>query len=107
MNDCSSDEMLDSLLLIDSGIFCMVLLGLEKGWNVPLFKLRVTSRKFTTFIFASILIVRLWLRKNWVMSFLMVSMILGVCLKTSNPSSLYRPMLSLPELYMEDSSAKR
>ena len=57
----SSDEMLDSRWLIDSGMFSTilgdwfdwVLNGLANGLNFPVFRSSVTSRKLTTFLFAS------------------------------------------------------
>ena len=67
---CSSEDISDSLLFTDSGMFFIMLggwfdllctyrgvfVGFEYGLNLPLFKSRVTSRKLTTFLFASIVI---------------------------------------------------
>ena len=51
---------------------------------------RVTSRKFTVFLFASIVNLRLWSLNVWQMYFLIFSISLGVLLSAARPSSLYR-----------------
>ena len=53
---------------------------------------RVTSRKFTVFLFASIVNLRLCSLNVWQMYFLIFSISLGVLLSAARPSSLYRPM---------------
>ena len=105
--DCLSDEMLESLLLMYSGIlrtmdvgwllwrltYCGVLFGLVNGLNVWDRRSNVMSKKSTDFLFASMVIMRLWLLNVLHISFLMFSTSLGVPLNTANPSSRYKPML--------------
>ena len=55
-----------------------VFVGFEYGLNLPLFRSRVTSRKLTTSLFASIVILSSFLAKILQISFLILSVSLGV-----------------------------
>ena len=72
-----------------------VLLGFRYGLYVPVRRSSVRSRKFTTFLLASISNLSLLFANILHSSFLMISVCLGVALQTANPSSLYRPTLIL------------
>ena len=60
---------------------------------LPLVKLRVTSRKLTIFLLASMVILRPCLLKMAHRSFLMSSTWRGGAVVTPRPSSLYKPKL--------------
>ena len=113
LKQSSSIEISDSLLLMDFRMFSMILggwldflltssgmcPGLLYGKYLPLARLSVTSRKFTTFLLASIVIFRPCLAKMLHNSFLISSAYRGDALVTPRPSSLYKPKLhALPNL---------
>ena len=94
LNASSSQEISESLLLIASGMFrimlggwldllCMyrgVVAGFENGLNLPVVRSRVTSRKLTIFLFASMVIRRLFWANILHISFLIFSIYWGVWL---------------------------
>ena len=59
--------------------------GLEYGLNFSVFRSKVTSRKLTTFLFASMVIFRLHFRNILQISFFILSVALGVCWRTASP----------------------
>ena len=99
----ASDDISARRLLMLSGMFfitlggwldslwtyCGLLLGLLKDLNLPLFRFRVTSKKSTTFLLASMVTFRPYWLKILQMFFLIISIFLGVSLKVARPSSLY------------------
>ena len=62
------------LLCVYRGVF----VGFEYGLNLPLFRSRLTLRKLTTVLFASIVILSSFLAKILQISFLILSVSLGV-----------------------------
>ena len=92
---------------MDFGIFSIMRLRwvvrspVNVEWDVPGFRVwhvftvsqEVTSRKFTIFLLASIVIFRPNLPKMLHNSFLMSSVFLGDALVIPRPSSLYKPKL--------------
>ena len=67
--------------------------GFGIGQYVPFERLRVTLRKLTIFLLASIVILRPYSLKMLHRSFLIISTWRGVPLVTPRPSSLYKPKL--------------
>ena len=63
--------------------------------KVPDLRSKEISRKFTHFLFASIVSFRLWSVKMLHICFLIISMSLGDSLNAPRPSSLYNPRLLL------------
>ena len=94
-------ELLVVYLLIASGMFRMMLggwldllctyrevvAGFENGLNLPVVRSRVTSRKLTIFLFASMVIRRLFWANILHISFLIFSIFWGVWFITARPSS--------------------
>ena len=66
--------------------------GFIYGVCSPVFKFIVMSRKSIIFLFASIVILRLFSLNILQISFLIFSVSNGVLSHIANPSSLYRPM---------------
>ena len=102
LKDPSSDDISERCLLIDSGMFFKIpggwldllwiywgtLLGLTYGIYFPLFKSKVTSRKWTVILLASIVILRPWSLKMAQRSFLISSIFRGGSFEIHRPSSL-------------------
>ena len=65
------------------------------GLYDPDLKSNETSRKFTLFLFASIVSFSLWSSNVLHIAFLMFSISLGVTLNAPRPSSLYNPTFLL------------
>ena len=92
LNASSSEEISDSLLLIASGMFLIMLggwfdllctyrgvvAGFEYGLNLSVVRSSVTSRKLTVFLFASTVIRRLLFANILHISFFTLSIFWGV-----------------------------
>ena len=72
-------------------MYLRVLFGFEYGMYCPVFRSSVISKKFTTFLFASTVILRLFWRKILQMSFFIHSILRGASLKIPRPSSRHSP----------------
>ena len=95
-----------SLLLMPSGtasgwlllvlIYCGLFSGFRYGSCFSVFRLNITSRKFTIFLFASIAIFRLFFPNVLQVFFFIFSIACGLHCDTASPSSLYRSSLASP-----------
>lgn len=63
------------------------MLGFVKGQYVPSLRLKVTSKKLMTCLFASIVILSPFEVKTWHFFFLKISLSLGEALEMARPSS--------------------
>ena len=65
------------------------------GLNFSVFMSKVTSRKLMTFLFASMVTLRLLYMNTLRICFLILSVSFGITIVMASPSSLYRPISML------------